>query len=99
MKELEFNGRLFFYESYDLTGAETFDSEITHFYDTAPIVKKKKKFILFGPDVEVVTYNELFSIPIDITNPNHSKKKVKSLIQKEVNFINRMKEIKRGEIV
>jgi hypothetical protein len=99
MKELEFNGRLFFYKSFDLTGAETHESEITHFYDTEPIVKRRKRFILFGSNVEFVTYKELFSISIDIENPNHSKKKVRSLIQKEVDFINRMEEIKRGEIV
>ena len=101
MKELDFDGRLFFYKitEHDCGDYGAFVCYETHFYDTEPIIKERKKYLFFGPTVQVTSYKELFTLHFDMESPDYTKKEVRAKIQKQVDLLNRKAEIAKGEFV
>lgn len=71
----------------------------TYVYDSTPIVTYVKKYWLFGPLVKKVSYRYLFQIWHNIESASYSKKEVEEIFEKEVEWLNRKKEIENGEIL
>jgi hypothetical protein len=101
MKELDFDGRLFLYDivSHDCGEYGAGTCYTTDFYDTEEIITERKKFILFGPIVQEISYKKLFTVNFSIESEHRTKKEVRKHIQHEVDLMNRREEIKRGEFV
>ena len=101
MKELDFDGRLFFYDivSHECGDYGAFTCYTTDFYDTERIITERKKFYFFGPIVQEVSYKKLFTIDFSIESEKVTKKKARAAVQKEVDLMNRREEIKQGIFV
>lgn len=71
----------------------------TVFYNPRPIIKTRKKYWLWGPEIQYTEYEELFTINSDIESHDLSKKDITKMLNKEIALLNRKEEIKRGEII
>lgn len=101
MKQIEIQGRTFLYEvkrysgDHDLSGYE-----ITHFYKPTPTIKTRKKYLFWGPDVNYLEYERLFSLEyVDIESPKFTKETITQKIMDKIAILNRAEEIKRGKII
>lgn len=94
MKELEINGRKFLYEI-----KPGHYSEWTQFYFPEPIIEKRKRYFLFGPEIEIKKYEEAFTLNFSILNKGFTKKMVRRRIEMEIDLLNREEEIKNGIII
>ena len=101
MKQIEIQGRTFLYEVKRYSG--DYDSsgyQITHFYKPTPIIKTRKKYLFWGPEVNYLEYERLLSLEfVDIESPKFTKEQITQKIMREINLLNRAEEIKRGEII
>ncbi len=92
MKKLEYNGTTFYYEIFDFL-----DSAYTKFYDSPTM--KRKKFFIFGEEIEVRNNKSIFNLDFNIKNPNFSKEYVRDALKKELVVLNRKEEVENGEII
>jgi hypothetical protein len=100
MKQIEIQGRTFLYEVNQYSGDhDSGGCEITHFYKPTPTIKTRKKYLLWGPDVNYLEYERLFSLHYDIESPTYTKENITKLIMDKIAILNRAEEIKRGEII
>ncbi len=103
MKKITINGETWFYKitsyRYDEYGCQ-FQAQ-TSFFKEPNIVKTTKKYVLFGPliDSRVENPTPHFTIPIEITNPSHTKEEVSGFITKELVRLKRLEEINQNQII
>lgn len=100
MKQIEILDKTYLYEIIRRGG--DYDSASwseTNFYKPTPIIKTRKKYIFWGPEVSDLEYEGLFSIEIDIESERYTKEEITQKILKEIAKLNRKEEIKRGEII
>lgn len=94
MKELEINSRKFLYEI-----EHGHYSEWTQFYFPDVVIKKRKKYFLFGPEIEIKKYEKAFSLGFSILDKCFTKETVRRRIEIEIELLNREEEIKNGIII
>jgi hypothetical protein len=95
MKRLKFDDREFFYmviEWDEYKGS-------TYFYDTTVYFAKRKKYWLFGEMINIPYYKELFRLSVNIEDPTFSKDDIREKIAKNISILERLEEIKKGEII
>jgi hypothetical protein len=100
MKQIELQDRTFLYEVLRHSG--DYDSSswsVTKFYNPTPIIKTRKKYIFWGPEVTHLEYEDLFSMDVDIESEGYTKEEITQKILKEIAKLNRKEEIERGEII
>jgi hypothetical protein len=98
MREIIYRDEKFLFETYK-EEIGIFIEFKTVFYDPTPIVTKRKKWIFFGEEIEILHYEPIFRVNIDITNHNHSKEFVRDEMDKSYSKLLRKKEIEKGEII
>ena len=100
-KVITIEGRVYVYEvvSYDCGyyGADT--CYYTKFVNPVPKIKTRKKYLLWGPEIEYTEYETLFTINCNIESSDYTKEEITQKIMKEINLLNRAEEIERGEII
>jgi hypothetical protein len=100
-KTITILGKEYLYElvSYDCGpyGGDTCYN--TYFYNPTPIIKTRKKYLLWGPEIEYSEYEQLFIIHCNIESSYFTKEEITKKILKEVALLNRADEIQRGEII
>jgi ABC-type microcin C transport system permease subunit YejB len=93
MKKIEIDKTTYYYE---IEGFNT-----TSFY--ALKSTKRKKYYLFGKEIEVPKYELICYIEYNIENPHYSKNQVLDIIKNNLKYsiqiYNRKQEIERGEII
>ena len=101
LKTLKIKDSTFLYEivHYDCGEYGAMTCGETVFYNPRPIVKTRKKYWLWGPEINYTEYEKLFTIASDIESHDLSKKDITKMINKEIALLNRKEEIKRGEII
>lgn len=102
MKKIIINGETYYYEiAWTEIGEYSYDVRYTKFYKSVKLlIKKRKKYYLFGPIVEYFEKPEpLFVLWIDIESPNYTKEEILNKIERELKLVNRKEEIERGEII
>jgi hypothetical protein len=101
-KEIEINGETWFYEIY-----ENIDYD-WHYIDTAFFKTKtktvtKRKYWLFGEKYQIEVEKRFsdadFKLPFSIKDPKFTKAEIQEKIQEKIERLNRIDEIKRGEII
>jgi hypothetical protein len=100
MKQIELQDRTYLYEVLRHSG--DYDSSswsVTKFYNPTPIIKTRKKYIFWGPEVTHLEYEDLFSMDVDIESEGYTKEEITRKILKEIAKLNRKEEIERGEII
>jgi uncharacterized protein (DUF1778 family) len=98
MKQIEILDKTYLYEVIHRESDYTSWSG-TYFYKPTPIIKTRKKYIFWGPEVSHLEYEGLFSMTIDIESERYTKKDITQRILNEIALLNRKEEIKRGEII
>lgn len=71
----------------------------THFFNPVPITTYRKKWYLFGPKVEEIIYEKLFTLDYSIRSPKKLKEDIQNDLDRNIKLINRQKEIEQGDIV
>ena len=101
MKQIEIQGRTFLYEVNRYSGDhDSSGYQITHFYKPTPLIKTRKKYLFWGPDVNYLEYERLFSLEyVDIESPKFTKEIITQKIMDKIAILNRAEEIERGEII
>lgn len=101
MKQIEIQGRTFLYEVNRYSGDHDSSAyQITHFYKPTPLIKTRKKYLFWGPDVNYLEYERLFSLEyVDIESPKFTKEIITQKIMDKIAILNRAEEIERGEII
>jgi hypothetical protein len=100
MKKITIKGREYLYEIHRYSGDHDVSGwEETIFYNSTPIIKTKKKYLLWGPTIEYFEFDEIFKLSIDIESPEFTKKFVTSKVMEKIDLLNRKEEIARGEIL
>lgn len=97
VKKLEVNGRTLYFEKKYHEG-EISDYYTTLFY-TELKTKLVKKYIFFGPLIEVPDYEVAFELDVDIDSIRITKQELRKMIEKEMALLERADEIKRGEYI
>ena len=101
-KVLEFDGVKYLYEviSYDCGEYGAYTGYETVFYSFEPKITVRKKYFLFGEDVEIKENKKLFTIhAFNIKDPKLSKKEVYKELKKYIIEEKRKKEIEKGDIL
>jgi len=97
MKELTIMGRTFQYKiTYYFS--EYGDRASTEFFEGKETIKKKK-YWLFGEEIEKEVPKHSFTIHIDIEDETYTKNEIRTRLIKKIELLNRKKEIERGEII
>lgn len=101
-REIQINDETWFYTVYESGDYDGFSIE-TAFFKTKTKIVTKRKYWLFGEKQEVEvekTYSDAdFVLNFNIHNPSFSKEEILKEILKKLKHINRVEEIKRGEII
>lgn len=92
MKKLEINGEVFYFK---LNYGIFYPGVVTDFYRLQSYIKRKKYFI-FGNQIEVPVYNYEFTVYMNIENPKYSAFIVRKAIKEN---LNRKREIEKGDII
>jgi len=71
----------------------------THFYDNKELRKHKKKYLFFGPIVEIIYHKELFFLYEDIKTIHKTKEDIRNLIKRELDLLEREAEVKKGYFI
>lgn len=97
MKEINVNGRTFQYD------VEMYQGEFGYFYETLFYegleTRTRKKYFLFGDKITITKPKWVFTIPFDIEYEGYTKAEVRAKIEKQVELLERKKQIERGEII
>jgi hypothetical protein len=100
MKQIKILDKTYLYEVLRHSGDYNSSSwSVTKFYNPTPIIKTRKKYIFWGPEISHLEYDELFSMDIDIELELYTKEEMTQKILKEISKLNRKEEIERGEII
>ena len=92
-KEIVYDGKMYkYYQGEDQYGRKTYFFDGT-FYSTY------KKYLLFGPIIIKTIPYCVFTVNGHIESSNFSKDDIRKAIKERVEIINRIIEIKRGEII
>jgi len=97
MKEINVNGRVFHYEVNVYTGEFCYYHE-TEFYEGVETYTRKKYF-LFGETITITKPKWVFTIHCDIESEYYTKSEIRNKILKQVELLERKKQIERGEII
>lgn len=97
MKSLSINENTFWYE-IEVDSSEYGDYYTTNFYQGTETVKRKK-YILFGAEIVKTVPKLVFSLYMNIEDPSYTKSDIRALISREIELMNRVEEIERGEII
>lgn len=100
MKTLEYRGYTFYYkiEEFECGDYGIFTCYETKFYKHLGKATKKK-YWLWGPEVEYDKYEDWFVLPYSIQDCGVTKEKVRRNLDREITLIERCEEIKKGIIV
>lgn len=90
-KPITIDGQEWEYENY---WSRHYRVWLTDFYQGT---ETRKKFYFFGKEISVPRL--IFRLHFNIENPNYSKDYIKKKIDEQLKFINRKKEIEKGEII
>jgi hypothetical protein len=97
MKEIEYNGEIFQYKVLR-DGGDTY----TEFYQGNYTIERRK-FLFFGPKIEIKIPISKFIVYKDIESPHYTKEIIRKWIDSEysdsIGIRGRSEEIKRGEII
>jgi len=97
MKEINVNGRTFQYE------VEMYQGEFGYFYETLFYegleTRTRKKYFLFGETITITKPKWVFTIHCDIESEYYTKSEIRNKILKQVELLERKKQIERGEII
>jgi hypothetical protein len=101
MKTLDYRGFCFLYKIIrtDCGDDGVYNCFETIFYDGETITKTRKKWILFGPIVEYKVYNELFRLYCNIESTQKTRRDVQKILDKQIDLLKRIEEIKNGNII
>lgn len=101
MKKLSYKGRNFLYEvqTYRCGDYGASDCYETIVYDSEPVIRKRRKYLLFGPVVDVKRCKVLFTLYFNIEDPKYTKEYVEEKLDAELVLLNRLEDIQRGDIV
>jgi hypothetical protein len=97
MKEINVNGRTFQYEVEAYAGEFGYYHE-TEFYEGYETYSRKRYF-LFGDIVTISKPKWVFTIYCDIESEHYTKSEIRTKIEKQVELLERKKQIERGEII
>ena len=97
MKEIFINGRQFQYEVVAYTGEFGYYHE-TEFYEGVETITRRK-FLLFGNKITITKPKWVFTIHCDIESEYYTKSEIRDKIEKQVELLERKKQIERGEII
>ena len=95
MKKIEINGEVFYFK---LNHGIFYPDTVTDFYSLQSYTKRKKYFI-FGKQIEVPVYNYEFTVYMNIENPKYSAAEVRRSIERELIILNRKRKIEKGNII
>jgi len=101
--EITINGDKFTWRVYEYYPVNDYRGNIpiTEFYQKEKV--KRKKYYLFGPEIEKTENVIQFTVQSDITDPEYSKEHIRELIGEEYDkwkkITNRKREIEKGEII
>lgn len=96
MKNLSYKEYDFLYSIFDCTPHGIAE---TTFYENKPRYKNRRKYYIFGPKIEVKYYKKLFILDYDIENPKYNKDDIRKDLDNHISYIERQREIEKGEIV
>ena len=98
LKQLEIDGFQVQYEVF--SDCNEYDGTIywTEFYIGTRTVTKRK-YLVFGEKKTKEVPFKVFTLYLNIENPNYTKGEIKSLINRQLELLGRKAEIERGEIV
>lgn len=97
MENINIDDKQFFYEIF-VEVDEYGESWETVFYSELR-TKKRKKYLLFGPMVEVPDHKEAFTVPFNIASPHLTKDELRSILERHVELLSRQEQILKGELV
>ena len=98
MRSVEIAGRVFEYDTYFISyGEDVCSDPVTFFYEGTETITKRK-WILFGPTIEVTQPKLVFKIYADSNNTRLSKEWWREKILNEISLLERSEEIDRGEL-
>jgi len=100
MKEITFENTELLYEitSYETGDFGETSSYETKFYSPDFEVVKRKKYYLFGDIVEIKVHELLFTVNFSIESHYKTKEDVYKVLKRNVDLLNRRKEIKNGKL-
>lgn len=97
MKEINVNGRVFHYE------VNVYSGEFCYYYETLFFegfeTHTRKKYFLFGETITITKPKWVFTIHCDIESEYYTKSEIRNKILKQVELLERKKQIERGEII
>ena len=101
-KEITINDETWFYEVYEDIDYDWYFIE-TAFFKTKTKTITKRKYWLFGEKSQIEVEKSLrdadFRLPFSIKDRKFTKAEIREKIQRELELLNRIEEIKRGEII
>lgn len=97
MKSITINNRTLQYKTFHCN-SEYGDSTYTRFYEGTTI-KTRKKYFFFGPKVTEIVPKHVFTIYEDVNNERLTKDWWKTRILRELELLNRSKELEKGELI
>jgi hypothetical protein len=97
MNTLFINGRQFQYEVEAYIGEFGYYHE-TQFYEGVETYTRKKYF-LFGDNVTISKPKWVFTIHCNIESEGYTKSEIKEKIDKQIQLLERKKEIENGQII
>ena len=96
MKDLNVNGRTFQYEIFSDV-SEYGEIVFTEFYEGKE-TKTRRKF-LFGPEITEEVPHKVFTIDFDIEDTGYTKNDVRTILERNIELLDREDQIQRGEII
>ena len=94
------NGEVWYYKVYE---SLEYDYAETAFFKTKTKIVTKRKYWLFGEKLQLEVEKDFedadFKLYFNIENPKYTKSEIRAAINKKIELLNRVDEIKRGEII
>ena len=97
MKTINVNGRIFEYEIFSEYN-ECYTYYWTEFYEGSKLITRKKYWV-FGKIISEYVPNYMFTLDFNIESPNYTKNEVRKKIERQIELLNRKKEIEKSEII
>jgi hypothetical protein len=100
MREIIIDGVKWWYKNTSNGSGRNYQSQ-TSFFKSPTITKKYKKYLFFGPVIEVKIENTKadFNIFLNVDDPSNTKEKIKAVIDQKMILLKRKKEIDNNEII
>jgi hypothetical protein len=97
LKHIEINGHKFDYMIFS-DCSEYGEWDWTEFYQGTEI-ERRRKYWLFGEIIETVVPKLAFKLNFSIEDPDYTKQRVRSAIEKQIELLTRAEEIAKGNII